>query len=417
MKKDYDMVLDGGEVKLTLSRKNVLLNDKKMDVKTVSIGKKREKSTFQIIIYLLAIIAAGVIVYASLSALISGDDESSPYLDLEYGTVVPFKEGGMETGQYISATDGNGLVHNLGGSNADFDDNGENVISVENDIPGSTVFRFSFYGSAMEIRSRDISLLRITFESNVNYTLKSARFITTASSDEILNSFSVKIPEKYQNEQKIGRTVFNIELDPMEFFAARELQEGSLSAERGMLISIELSDGMPVGEYVVNAEWGPDYHHETTTIGLAIGAFSLALCAIALLFVYRKISKYDPCLILDTDEREYILYGKSDNISELYLAVSRITIPKMKGAYERKKDRPGMTKGVDLMDEDEAKQIGKELKNRPGGSDRMIVHQCPECLGTELYYETGFLTGYKYHCKNCDYVGSFVIEKQVNFDQ
>jgi hypothetical protein len=122
-------------------------------------------------------------------------------------------------------------------------------------------------------------------------------------------------------------------------------------------------------------------------------------------------------LIIDTEETEYVLFGANDDISEAYLEISKITIPKMKGGDKRKKDRPGITKGRDLIDKDEAVQIGKELKKRPGGSGKMIVHQCPECLGTELYYESGFMTGYKYHCKNCDYVGSFVIEKQVDFDQ
>lgn len=36
---------------------------------------------------------------------------------------------------------------------------------------------------------------------------------------------------------------------------------------------------------------------------------------------------------------------------------------------------------------------------------------CPNCGGKELYYEAGLITGYKYHCKDCDYIGAFVIEK------
>ncbi|MEM2899610.1 MAG: hypothetical protein QXT63_02355 [Thermoplasmata archaeon] len=38
---------------------------------------------------------------------------------------------------------------------------------------------------------------------------------------------------------------------------------------------------------------------------------------------------------------------------------------------------------------------------------------CPECGSNELYYEAGLITGYKYHCKKCDYIGSFVIEKKI----
>ena len=29
---------------------------------------------------------------------------------------------------------------------------------------------------------------------------------------------------------------------------------------------------------------------------------------------------------------------------------------------------------------------------------------CPNCGGKELYYEAGLITGYKYHCKDCDMI-------------
>jgi len=35
---------------------------------------------------------------------------------------------------------------------------------------------------------------------------------------------------------------------------------------------------------------------------------------------------------------------------------------------------------------------------------------CPQCGSSDLYYESGLVLGYIYHCKDCDYVGSFVIE-------
>jgi hypothetical protein len=38
---------------------------------------------------------------------------------------------------------------------------------------------------------------------------------------------------------------------------------------------------------------------------------------------------------------------------------------------------------------------------------------CPNCGGSKLYYEAGLVTGYKYHCAECDYVGAFVIEKEI----
>lgn len=38
---------------------------------------------------------------------------------------------------------------------------------------------------------------------------------------------------------------------------------------------------------------------------------------------------------------------------------------------------------------------------------------CPECGSPDLYYEAGLITGYKYHCKKCGYIGAFVIEKDI----
>lgn len=39
------------------------------------------------------------------------------------------------------------------------------------------------------------------------------------------------------------------------------------------------------------------------------------------------------------------------------------------------------------------------------------VLTCPQCGSADLYYEAGLITGYKYHCKKCNYIGAFVIEK------
>ncbi len=45
------------------------------------------------------------------------------------------------------------------------------------------------------------------------------------------------------------------------------------------------------------------------------------------------------------------------------------------------------------------------------------VLTCPHCGSPDLYYEAGLITGYKYHCKNCDYIGPLVFEKEIEFDE
>ena len=56
------------------------------------------------------------------------------------------------------------------------------------------------------------------------------------------------------------------------------------------------------------------------------------------------------------------------------------------------------------------------LHARNRRSDRlrpMRVLTCPRCNGTDLYYEAGLVTGQKYHCKRCGYIGAFVIQREV----
>jgi rubredoxin len=38
------------------------------------------------------------------------------------------------------------------------------------------------------------------------------------------------------------------------------------------------------------------------------------------------------------------------------------------------------------------------------------IQVCPMCGSPRLYYEAGMVTGQKYHCKRCGYIGSLVIE-------
>lgn len=44
----------------------------------------------------------------------------------------------------------------------------------------------------------------------------------------------------------------------------------------------------------------------------------------------------------------------------------------------------------------------------------MRILECPKCGSPDLYYEAGLVTGYKYHCKRCGYIGAFVIERDID---
>ncbi len=43
----------------------------------------------------------------------------------------------------------------------------------------------------------------------------------------------------------------------------------------------------------------------------------------------------------------------------------------------------------------------------------MRVKTCPQCGGYNMYYEAGMVTGAKYRCQDCNYMGAFVVERDV----
>ncbi len=42
-----------------------------------------------------------------------------------------------------------------------------------------------------------------------------------------------------------------------------------------------------------------------------------------------------------------------------------------------------------------------------------MVLVCPVCGSDDIDYEAGMITGQKYRCRRCKYVGSFALERRV----
>ncbi len=42
---------------------------------------------------------------------------------------------------------------------------------------------------------------------------------------------------------------------------------------------------------------------------------------------------------------------------------------------------------------------------------------CPRCGSSDLHYEMGMMLGQIYRCKSCQYVGSFVIERDLEVEE
>jgi predicted RNA-binding Zn-ribbon protein involved in translation (DUF1610 family) len=57
-----------------------------------------------------------------------------------------------------------------------------------------------------------------------------------------------------------------------------------------------------------------------------------------------------------------------------------------------------------------AQAVPPSKKNRRRAKS---VLTCPQCGSADMYYEAALITGYKYHCKKCGYIGAFVIERDL----
>ena len=62
-------------------------------------------------------------------------------------------------------------------------------------------------------------------------------------------------------------------------------------------------------------------------------------------------------------------------------------------------------------------RAGEPLSRAPAFDAIVRILECPQCHGADLYYEAGLITGYKYHCKTCNYIGAFVIEREVEIPE
>ena len=62
---------------------------------------------------------------------------------------------------------------------------------------------------------------------------------------------------------------------------------------------------------------------------------------------------------------------------------------------------------TDSEDFDELEKVIEEASNKHNPT----ILVCPHCGSTNVTYYMGMKTGVQYQCKDCDYVGAFIVEK------
>jgi predicted RNA-binding Zn-ribbon protein involved in translation (DUF1610 family) len=63
-----------------------------------------------------------------------------------------------------------------------------------------------------------------------------------------------------------------------------------------------------------------------------------------------------------------------------------------------------------MKDSEDFDELEKAIEEASKETNPTIL-VCPQCGSTNVTYYMGMKTGVQYQCKDCDYVGAFIIEK------
>ncbi len=64
-----------------------------------------------------------------------------------------------------------------------------------------------------------------------------------------------------------------------------------------------------------------------------------------------------------------------------------------------------------MGDDEDLEKLDEMIREEEKKSPAKKVLVCPVCNSTDVVYYIGGELGYQYRCKNCGYVGAFILEK------
>ncbi len=64
-----------------------------------------------------------------------------------------------------------------------------------------------------------------------------------------------------------------------------------------------------------------------------------------------------------------------------------------------------------MGNDEDLEKLDEMIKEEEKKSPAKKVLVCPVCNSTDVVYYIGGELGYQYRCKNCGYVGAFILEK------
>ena len=64
-----------------------------------------------------------------------------------------------------------------------------------------------------------------------------------------------------------------------------------------------------------------------------------------------------------------------------------------------------------MGDDEDLEKLDEMIREEEKKSPAKKVLVCPVCNSTDVVYYIGGELGYQYRCKNCGYIGAFILEK------
>ncbi len=414
--RSYSLSLDGEGNSVDLERGSLVMGEKRIRLVSGSLSMRRKAPVYKIMIWAILIILGGVIIFSALSMLFFGEGETDPYVELgDHTEIVHRPSAGYDT-TALYLMDGNGTYSDLGPSVIFETGDGQDLVSIPKDLAGPLTMGIYFYGDVEFLLDRSIHTIRVEMTSDDQYALKGIALVVLDDASMIRERKDLS-GTMIDQRQRTGPGIYDINLDDQFLQQARIIQKRELSLRKGCIIIFEFPDGISEGDISLELQWGPDHFHRTSREEIALGVFIGVLTFGMVSVIVIDLGRSKTILVVNDGETEHVLTGDEEELRSLHYEISKITIRKMK--EKEKKETvsmkgAGITRGDSLLDKKDLREVRSDLKRSVVINERVIAQLCPECGYDELYYEGGLMTGHVYHCKRCDYVGSFIIEKELD---
>ncbi len=410
--------VDGKKVEVELKEDDLRRDGRSYSPRNATLEERRVKPMSSIVLNLIVIVMIGIVALFGMSQLLGliSEDDSTPFADYNGETARSQKVDGLDDRVFVYASDPASDGKWDLSSSVEYDRSGlMDRVTVDLNTSGSILLHILWYGDMPEMERRYISSINVEFSFDRNYNLEDLRLVTLTDEGRIDRKVDIALSGS-EKGTRTGESTISLDLSKEEVESCLRTQSGVDRDRLATLVVIRVDGPLRDEALDFDLQWGPEYYHENNPEFLILVVVFSALTIPTMFVFYFGLSKKYPVLVVDHDNGELVISGPEEELSGLHYRLAKVLIRSMPSDRENQDNNEpaGVFKGKEIFGKEGASQIRKEQDDRLIGRKRIIVQECPDCGSNELYYEGGFISGHVYHCKKCDYIGSFVIEREVD---